>query len=98
MPIFILALVRIRVLSYDKLRHNRRTGYALMVAFAILLPTVDPVSLLFETIPLLILFEASIWLSRIMEKRWNRNLPADLDDDWADPADADAEDAGDATP
>ena len=41
-----------------------------MVAFAILLPTVDPVSLLFETIPLLILFEASIWLSRIMEKRW----------------------------
>jgi sec-independent protein translocase protein TatC len=70
MPIFILALVRIRVLTYDKLRHNRRIGYALMVAFAILLPTVDPVSLLFETIPLLILFEISIWLSRIMEKRW----------------------------
>ena len=45
-----------------------------MVAFAILLPTVDPVSLLFETIPLLILFEASIWLSRLMERRWNRNL------------------------
>jgi sec-independent protein translocase protein TatC len=70
MPIFILALVRIRILSYDKLRRNRRTGYVLMVAFAILLPTVDPVSLLFETIPLLILFEMSIWLSRIMEKRW----------------------------
>ena len=70
MPIFILALVRIRVLTYDKLRHNRRIGYALMVAFAILLPTVDPVSLLFETIPLLILFELSIWLSRIMEKHW----------------------------
>src|SRR6476659_5796111 len=27
MPIFILALVSIRVLSYDKLRHNRRLGY-----------------------------------------------------------------------
>ena len=39
-----------------------------MVVFAILLPTVDPVSLLFETIPLLILFEASIWLSRLMER------------------------------
>jgi sec-independent protein translocase protein TatC len=74
MPIFILALVRIRVLTYDKLRHNRRIGYALMVAFAILLPTVDPVSLLFETIPLLILFEISIWLSRIMEKRWGLGL------------------------
>ena len=70
MPIFILALVRIRVLSYDKLRHNRRLGYVLMIAFAILLPTVDPVSLLFETIPLLILFELSIWMSKIMERRW----------------------------
>ena len=77
MPIFILALVRIRVLSYDKLRRNRKIGYALMVGFAVLLPTVDPVSLLFETIPLLILFEVSIWLSRLMEKRWNRGLPAD---------------------
>jgi Sec-independent protein secretion pathway component TatC len=51
-----------------------------MVAFAVLLPTVDPVSLLFETIPLLILFEASIWLSRMMEKRWNRDRPAEADD------------------
>ena len=70
MPIFILALVRIRVLTYEKLRRNRRLGYVLMVVFAILLPTVDPVSLLFETIPLLILFESSIWLSRLMERRW----------------------------
>ena len=73
MPIFILALVRIRVLSSDKLRRNRRLGYVLMIVFAILLPTVDPVSLLFETVPLLILFESSIWLSRLMERRWNRD-------------------------
>lgn len=84
MPIFILALVRIRVLSYDKLRHNRRIGYALMVGFAILLPTVDPVSLLFETIPLLILFEVSIWLSRIMERRWGISVPAEADDEDAE--------------
>ncbi|MSO95875.1 MAG: twin-arginine translocase subunit TatC [Thermoleophilia bacterium] len=91
MPIFILALVRIRVLSYDRLRRNRKIGYALMVGFAVLLPTVDPVSLLFETIPLLILFEASIWLARVMEKRWNRNLP---DEDAADDQD-DADDTDD---
>ena len=42
MPIFILALVRIRVLTYDKLRRNRKIGYALMVAFAILLPDRRP--------------------------------------------------------
>ena len=81
MPIFILALVRIRVLSYEKLRRNRKVGYAMMVAFAVLLPTVDPVSLLFETIPLLILFEASIWLSRLMEIRWGRNLPDETEDE-----------------
>jgi sec-independent protein translocase protein TatC len=70
MPIFILALVRIGVLSSAKLRRNRRLGIVLMVCFAILLPTVDPVSLLFETVPLLILFESSIWLSVLMERRW----------------------------
>jgi sec-independent protein translocase protein TatC len=85
MPIFILALVRIRVLSYEKLRRNRRVGYAMMVAFAVLLPTVDPVSLLFETIPLLILFEASIWLSRVMEIRWGRNLPDEDEEEAFDP-------------
>jgi sec-independent protein translocase protein TatC len=44
----------------------------LMVVFAILLPTVDPVSLAFETLPLLALFELSIWLSVLMERRWER--------------------------
>ena len=97
MPIFILALVRIRVLSYDKLRHNRRLGYVLMIAFAILLPTVDPVSLLFETIPLLILFELSIWMSKIMERRWGTGpvwtpFADDADeDDEIPPAEAEPE-------
>ena len=70
MPIFILALVRLRVLTAAKLRRNRRLGYVLMVVFAILLPTVDPVSLALEVAPLLILFEVSIWLSSYMERRW----------------------------
>jgi len=92
MPMFILALVRIRVLSSAKLRRNRRIGYPLMLAFAVLLPTVDPVSLAFEVIPLLILFEISIWLSVVMEKRWNRNLP--VEDDF-DPAPTDESPFGD---
>lgn len=86
MPMFILALVRIRVLSSAKLRRNRRIGYPLMLAFAVLLPTVDPVSLAFEVIPLLILFETSIWLAVVMEKRWDRNLP-DEEDELDPPAD-----------
>jgi Sec-independent protein secretion pathway component TatC len=43
-----------------------------MLAFAILLPTVDPVSLVLETVPLLVLYELSIWISVVMEKRWER--------------------------
>lgn len=71
MPIFILALVRLRILTAEKLRRNRRFGILFMVVFAILLPTVDPVSLALEVIPLLLLFELSIWLATFMEKRWD---------------------------
>lgn len=70
MPMFILALVRLRVLTAARLRRNRRFGILFMVVFAVLLPTVDPVSLALEVVPLLLLFELSIWLSTFMEKRW----------------------------
>ena len=80
MPIFVLALVRLRVLTSDRLRKNRRIAYVLLLVFAILLPTVDPVSLLFETVPLLILYEMSVWLSVLMERRWDRGW----DEDYAE--------------
>ena len=71
MPIFILALVRLRILTAEKLRRNRRLGMLGMLVFAILLPTVDPVSLALEVLPLLVLFELSIWLATYMERRWD---------------------------
>jgi sec-independent protein translocase protein TatC len=80
MPIFVLALVRLRVLTSDRLRKNRRIAYVLLLVFAILLPTVDPISLLFETVPLLILYEMSVWLSVLMERRWDRGW----DEDYAE--------------
>jgi sec-independent protein translocase protein TatC len=70
LPIFILALVRLGVLTSATIRRNRRIGIALVVIGAALLPTVDPISLIFETVPLLILFEASIWVSVFFERRW----------------------------
>ena len=73
MPIFVLALVRLGVLSAEKLRRNRRIGYVAMLAFAILLPTVDPVSLTLEVAPLLVLYELSIWVAVVMERRWGRS-------------------------
>ena len=78
MPIFLLGLVRLRVLSSDRLRNNRRIAFVGLLVFAILLPTVDPVSLAFEVIPLVLLFELSIWLSVLMERRWQRSWDDEL--------------------
>ena len=72
MPVFILALVRLRVLTAERLRRNRRMGIFLVVVVAVLLPTVDPVSPALEVVPLLVLFELSIWLATFMERRWER--------------------------
>jgi sec-independent protein translocase protein TatC len=73
LPVFILALVRIGVLTAAQLRRNRRIGYFLMLVIAVLLPTVDPVSLALETLPLVVLFELSIQLAAIMERRWAKS-------------------------
>jgi sec-independent protein translocase protein TatC len=78
LPIFVLAFVRLGVLTTARLRRNRRTGYIVMFIIAVLLPTVDPVSLVFETIPLLILYEGSIWLAVFFERRWQRSSDAEL--------------------
>jgi sec-independent protein translocase protein TatC len=80
LPIFVLGLVRLRVLSSDRLRRNRRIAFVLLLIFAALLPTVDPVSLAFEVVPLLLLYELSIWVSVLMERRWQRAW----DDDFAE--------------
>ena len=70
LPIVVLGLVRIRALTLAKLRNNRRIGYMIVACIGVALPGVDPITTSSETIPLAILFEASIWLSVILEKRW----------------------------
>jgi sec-independent protein translocase protein TatC len=71
MPIFVLTLVRLRIVTAAQLRSNWRWGVVLTVLVAILLPTVDPVSLAFEVVPLLALYFISVWLASIMERRWD---------------------------
>jgi sec-independent protein translocase protein TatC len=70
MPVFVLGLVKLRILTSARLRQNRRIAFVILLVFAALLPTVDPVSLVMELIPLVLLFELSIWLSALMERRW----------------------------
>jgi sec-independent protein translocase protein TatC len=72
MPIFVLTLVRLRIVTAAQLRKNWRFGVVFVFLVAILLPTVDPVSLAFEVVPLLGLYFLSVWLATIMERRWER--------------------------
>jgi sec-independent protein translocase protein TatC len=74
-PIFVLGLTRMRILSTARLRKNRRIGYAAMAVLAVLLPGVDPLTTTLEMIPLMILFESSIWLSWIFDRRAARPAP-----------------------
>jgi len=69
LPIFVLALVRLGVLTTQQLRRNRRMGYFAVAVLGVLLPGIDPVTTAIETIPLWVLYESSIWLSVFVERR-----------------------------
>jgi sec-independent protein translocase protein TatC len=68
-PVFMLGLTRLRILSTEKLRKNRKIGYAAMAVLAVALPGVDPITTTLEMIPLMVLFESSIWLSLLFDRR-----------------------------
>jgi sec-independent protein translocase protein TatC len=69
LPAVIVTLVRLGIVSSRTLRKQRRIGYVVVAAIAVALPGVDPVTTVFEMVPLLVLFEASIWLSVLVERR-----------------------------
>lgn len=62
-PIGVLAAVRLGVVTPQQLRKNRRYAILLLAVVAALLPTIDPVTMLLEMVPLVVLYELSIWLS-----------------------------------
>jgi sec-independent protein translocase protein TatC len=62
-PIAILALTRLGIVTPAKLRAVRRYAYVACAVAAMLLPGVDPVSMLLETAPLIVLYELSILLA-----------------------------------
>src|SRR5262249_4529576 len=68
-PLVVLALVNLGVLSSAGLRRNRRKGYFIVSVVALALPGPDPVTTLLELVPMLALFEGSIWLAAWAERR-----------------------------
>ncbi len=68
-PLVILGLVYLGVLSSRTLRKQRRLGYFVTAAVALALPGPDIVTTLLELLPMWILFESSIWLAVLVERR-----------------------------
>jgi sec-independent protein translocase protein TatC len=70
LPIFILGLVRLGIVSAASLRSNRRIGIGICIIVVVLLPGVDFVSMALQALPVLLLFEGSIWVATFFERRW----------------------------
>jgi sec-independent protein translocase protein TatC len=69
-PVFVLALVRLRILSASKLRSTWRLGVFVMTVIGVILPGVDPVSTILSVVPLVALYLLSIGLATFLEPRW----------------------------
>ena len=67
-PVGVLAACKLGITSAEKLRRSRRYAIVAIVVLASLLPTLDPVTLILESIPLYLLFELSI----LMAAAWGR--------------------------
>ena len=62
-PVGVLAACKLGLTSVEKLRRNRRYAVVVIVVLASLLPTLDPLTLILESIPLYALYELSIVLA-----------------------------------
>jgi sec-independent protein translocase protein TatC len=65
LPVGILAVTRLGIVTPKQLARNRRYAYLVIAVVAMLLPGTDPVSMLLEMVPLIVLFEASLVLARV---------------------------------
>jgi sec-independent protein translocase protein TatC len=70
LPVVVLALVKVGLLEHDQMRSTR--PYAIVVIFllaAVITPTTDIFTLLLMGGPMVLLYEACIWIARWMERR-----------------------------
>lgn len=74
-PVGVLAATRAGIVSTAQLRRNRRYAILACGAVAALLPG-DAITLILETVPLYLLFELSVLLARIIDRRERRRSVA----------------------
>jgi len=75
-PLAVLGLVSLGVLSSRTLRKQRRFGYLITAGVALALPGPDLVTTFLELLPMWALYEGSIWLAFLFERRQAKAAPA----------------------
>lgn len=78
LPVVILAITRMGILSVAQLRSGRRYAIVVIAVIAMLLPGTDPVTMLSMMLPMLVLYEVSILLAAMMDRRAARRESAAL--------------------
>ena len=63
-PVALLAACRIGATTPEKLAKNRRYAVLVIAVVAALLPTIDPLTLILEMLPMVVLYELSIVLAK----------------------------------
>jgi sec-independent protein translocase protein TatC len=96
-PIGILAVTRVGIVTPRQLRKNRRYAILVIAIVAMVLPGQDPVTMLLLMAPLVVLFEGSILLAALVDRRAARarareEAELDVSDDDDLPHDHDLED------
>lgn len=75
MPLLVMVLAKIGIVTARFLRKYRRHAFVLiLIAAAIITPSTDPFSLTIVTIPLYLLYEASIAVAGRINKRQNKEM------------------------
>jgi sec-independent protein translocase protein TatC len=77
-PVGILAITRVGIISVDQLRRSRRYSILVIAIIAMLLPGQDPVTMLSLMVPLYVLFEGSILLASLLDRRARRRETDEL--------------------
>ncbi len=68
-PLMIIALARLDLVTATTLRKSRRVALVFMAVVAALLPTADPFSLALEILPLVMLYELTIIVIALMDRK-----------------------------
>jgi sec-independent protein translocase protein TatC len=71
-PLGILAATRVGLISTSGLRRNRRYAFLIIAVVAMVLPGQDPVTMMLEMVPMYLLYEGSILISALVDRRARR--------------------------